>query len=747
MNFAAAPEMLIGAANRAAPPVDSVAARRDRTRTNNGPYRMADSALEPGKTCWRLAHAARAAVLVDGSNYYSALRSTLLQAERSIQIVGWDVDSRTRLEPLRDPAEDPAPDRLGELLVWIAKQKPDIRIRVLLWDYSMLFALEREPLPRLNLDWKTPPQIEVCLDDVLPLGASHHQKIVVIDDAVAFSGGLDLTIRRWDKPDHRPQQEGRVDHAGKPYGPFHDIQMVVDGDAAQALSELARERWSAAACVDAGPIVPRDGPWPDGVKPDFTDVDIGLSRTLPQYYGRNEVREVERLFQRAIETAERYIYIENQYVTVDAVAVALARRLEERPELRCIIVSAKRPGGWVEARTMTAGRVRFMRSLRTAGVADRVHLVYPAVRDGNAETAVMVHAKLMLVDDRLLRVGSANLNHRSMGLDSECDLSVEASDDATMKAVAAIRNRVLGEHLGLSAPELERFFARSGSPWPDLLGRENNGRALRPIEDDERYAGELSHLLTGVADPECPIEPSSLFGDMFDAQPARPPVRRWVKLLATGAVLLGLMIVWQFTPLAALTDPATLKPWFDGIVASEWVYILVPLIYVVGGLLVFPITVLIALTAMAFGPWSGLLLATGGSLISAAASYGVGSLLGRSFLRDLMGTRVNRISRAMGRKGVLSVVTMRVVPVAPFTFINFVAGASHINFRDFVIGTALGMAPGIVVMTALGDRLRHVWENPDAGNMILFALAVAGWIGLSYLLQMLITRLRRRREK
>ena len=83
-----------------------------------------------------------------------------------------------------------------------------------------------------------------------------HQKIVVVDDAVAFSGGLDLTTRRWDTRAHRLDDPGRVDLAGVPYAPFHDVQAIVDGKAAAALAELARVRWAHGACARAPPIRP-----------------------------------------------------------------------------------------------------------------------------------------------------------------------------------------------------------------------------------------------------------------------------------------------------------------------------------------------------------------------------------------------------------------------------------------------------------------------------------------------------------
>ena len=118
-------------------------------------------------------------------------------------------------------------------------------MHLLAWDFAVLYALEREPFPSLKLGWNTPSRIRFRLDNALPVGASHHQKIIVVDDAVAFSGGLDLTIRRWDTCQHDIDNPHRCDPAGQPYRPFHDVQMVVDGAAARALADIAHERWDA----------------------------------------------------------------------------------------------------------------------------------------------------------------------------------------------------------------------------------------------------------------------------------------------------------------------------------------------------------------------------------------------------------------------------------------------------------------------------------------------------------------------
>jgi len=702
--------------------------------------------LVEAETCWRVCAANRAAVLIDGESYFSAVRSAILQARRSVFIVGWDIDSRVRLAPDAESTADGVPDRLGSLLNHVAAQRPDVRIHLLLWDYSILFALEREPLPALNLGWKTPPQVNVCLDDVLPLGASHHQKIVVVDDAVAFCGGLDLTVRRWDTSEHLADHPHRVDPQGEPYAPFHDVQMAVDGDAAVALAELVRARWAEAACETPIPVEPTGDPWPAAATPDFTDIRLGIARTVPALYGRSEIREVEALYLRAIDAAERFLYVENQYLATDRVAAALARRLRERPELEALLVSPKEPHGWVEAKSMGIGRARFRRRLEEAGVGDRVRFLYPTVDGGSGEVPVMVHAKLMVVDDVFLRIGSANLNNRSMGLDTECDLAIEAANDRQRGTIAAIRNRLLAEHLGTSMDAVRETLAASGSLLATAERHSGNGRTLKPIQDDHHQVDELSLAVRGIADPERPIEAEQVVGEMFGAEPTRRPLGRLAKLSLLAALFIGLVVAWRYSPLADLADPARLQPWFHDLSSGDWAYVLVPLVYVAGGLVAFPITVLIALTAVTFGPWSGFALASVGALLSATVTYQLGALAGRGLLRDVIGRRINRISRALGRRGIVSVVTVRIVPVAPFTFINLVAGASHIDFRDYLLGTVLGMLPGVVMMTVLGDRLRGVWESPTSGNLALVAAVVGGWVLLSLALQAAITGLDRRND-
>ena len=273
----------------------------------------------------------------------------------------------------------------------------------------MLFALERELFPSISLRWRLPRRIRYCLDDDLPAGAAHHQKIVVVDDAVAFSGGQDVTIRRWDTIQHRLDHPGRVDPGGEPYGPYHDVQALVDGNAAFALAKLVRERWRNGACERAPAVRPCGDPWPAGIVPDLEQIDVGIARTCPAIEDQDEIRECEALFLDSIERAERTILIENQYLTATRFAERLARRMRENPKLEVVIIAPRTSRSWLEGQTMRARLAAFMRSLEDLELRDRVALLYPQVEAGGRALDIMIHSKTMVVDDVLLRVGSANL--------------------------------------------------------------------------------------------------------------------------------------------------------------------------------------------------------------------------------------------------------------------------------------------------------------------------------------------------
>ena len=633
--------------------------------------------LAPNRNIWRLERAGRAAVLIDGASYFGALREALLKAHSTVFIIGWDLDSRTRLVDESGHANDGYPEGFVDLLTVLVNERPQLTVHLLVWDYSVLYALEREPFPTISLGWRTPRRIRFCLDEDLPAGASHHQKIVVVDDAVAFCGGLDITIRRWDTAEHRLDDARRVDPAGVPYRPFHDVQAVVDGAAAQALAELARQRWMRGACERAPPVRPTGDPWPNRVKPDFGEIDVGIARTLPASEETQEVREVEALFFDAIDRASRTIYIENQFLTADRLAHHLAKRMQQQPELEVLLVAPKAHDLWLEAHIMRAGRVRFMEIIKAARVADRAALLCPYVSAGDHSIDVMVHSKVMVVDDVLLRVGSANLNNRSIGFDSECDLAIEAKTHEERRTVAHMRNRLLGHHCGVSPVEVAAALARTRSLIESARTLTGNGHSLQPVDDSGVEPSSMP-ALQSLADPERPIPPPTFLQTFVGKRPRARRLGRLANVIGTGVLILGLILAWRFTPLSALAHPDSIRQWLVDIAEIPAAPLIVLATFVLGGLVVFPVMLLIAATAAAFGPWLGFVLAGMGAIASAVITYGIGAAIGRDAVETVMGPRLHRVRRSITERGVLAVAAIRLVPIAPFTLVNLIAGASKI---------------------------------------------------------------------
>ncbi len=493
----------------------------------------APAVLAPGRTAWRIAHASRFALLVDAADYFAAARAAMLKAERSIMLVGWDFDLRIDLVP--DGPADDMPERLGPFLKALVRRKPHLLVRVLKWDMSVFLTVKDQMLPLFLLDLKAASCIRLRFDGEHPLTAAHHQKIAVIDDRLAFCGGIDMTSDRWDTRRHLPGDRRRRRPDGSISGPWHDATTVVDGEAARALGELARERWRMATGVEIDP--PRaegSDPWPDGVAPDLRDVAVGISRTMPAWKGRPAVREIEALHLAAIAAARRTIYLESQYLASVAVADAIGRRLGEADGPEVVIVNPLETAGWLQQETVGVARDLNLAALHRADRHGRLGIYHPVDAAGEA---IYVHAKVLVVDDRLIRVGSSNASNRSMGFDTECDLSVEAGREGDRERIRAMRDDLLAEHLDRSPGELRAAIAEAGS----LLGavealRRPEGRSLRPIPVRPVSDAEVALVRSRLADPERPTRPERRVQHLLKRLVLRAPATSAAVVLAAIAL-------------------------------------------------------------------------------------------------------------------------------------------------------------------------------------------------------------------
>jgi len=456
----------------------------------------ADAILVEGQTCRRLARADNAAVLIDGQAYYLALLEAFRSACCRIMIVGWDFDPRLRLVPDDEATE------LRRLLPALVAAHRRLHVHILVWDIAPLYGPSGTVESLLNRDWQHDDRIHFRFDGNHPSGASHHEKIVCVDDSLAFVGGIDLTTCRWDTPRHDAADLRRMSTSGEPYEPVHDLQMAVSGEAARAVAEVAHERWADASGETLSPCPSRGDIWPASAGTWLAGVPVGLARTRPRQAHTPGAAEIAALNDAALSAATRSLYIETQYLTASRIVDRLVELLERDDPPEVVIVIWAAALGWIERFAMGSNRERALRRLAHADHGGRLR-VYNLTARGRPDQEVTLHAKLIVVDDRFVRVGSSNLNNRSLGLDTECDLAVEAVDAAGRSAIAALRETLLAEHLGCSSDDVRRAIEDDG-----LIGAIERLDAQKGL--DPRPSRLRPHALDPTGGPTVPIPGTAL---------------------------------------------------------------------------------------------------------------------------------------------------------------------------------------------------------------------------------------------
>ena len=691
---------------------------------------MPESLFKPGGNCNAVAMASRLSFVVDADGYFRLFRRAAERAEKSIVILGWDFDSRTVLEL----EEGKPPVILGDFLNDLARRKHHLCVKILDWDFPMVFGTGREFSPHTGFSWKPHRRIDFRFDDTHPVAGSHHQKIVIFDDKLAFVGGIDLTNKRWDTCDHKAQEPRRV-FDDKPYPPFHDVAMAVDGAAVEPIAKIARDRWLAATGEPLRPVKADSDPWPDIMPVHAQDGRVAVSCTAPPTAESKGVKEVERLYLDMIAAARDYIYIENQYFTSEVIGEALKASLAAPEGPHIIVVTRLLSHGWLEEVTMSTLRTQLVRELRAADKHGRFHCYYPDV-DGLGEGQCLdLHSKVMIVDDEWLRIGSSNLSNRSMGMDTECDLTLEAAGDPkTAAAVRLFRDLLIAEHSGATPEQVAAAEKSSGSIVTAIEGA--LGSPVRNLV--ELPAPELTEAalaMASVGDPDSPLELEKIVAKVApETANAKGFAIRKVLYVLGGIVVAAIVLalLWTHTPLAdwVTRDSAMqLAQWFSG---HWWAPVLVVLAYTPASFIMFPRWIITMTAVLAFGPWQGLVYAYIGVIIAGVATFIPGRLVERETIRRLAGRKLKPVTQFMERKGLIAVTLVRLVPIAPFPIVNLIMGAMRVKLWQFVVGTFLGMLPGMLAATVLSDQLAAALEDPTHVNFWVIAGAVLMLVLLAF---------------
>jgi phosphatidylserine/phosphatidylglycerophosphate/cardiolipin synthase-like enzyme/uncharacterized membrane protein YdjX (TVP38/TMEM64 family) len=683
--------------------------------------------VQAGRNCWKVDRANQFSCIQDAADYFKLVREALLAARRTVFILGWDIFANVDLLPAAAAPEGPipagpkgpalreAPTALDELLAFIVRRRPQLRCYILIWDYAALYTLERDPWSRWKLGWRTHRRVRFGFDDRHPVGGSHHQKVVVVDDSLAFCGGIDLTSHRWDTCAHRVTEPARVNANGTPYAPYHDVQAMISGPAAASLGVLARDRWRALGEERLPPVAPlSDGLWLETVRPDLTDVDLAIARTIPGSDAQPAIRECETLFLDSIAAATRSIYLESQYVTNDDLAAALCTRLREPHGPEVVIVSPAECHGWLEQTTMGAFRYSVFRQLIAADIHTRLRLVYPSASRAK-HVPTFVHSKVMIVDDTLVRIGSANFSRRSMGVDTECDVAVDVTGRTDARAgVRRIRDRLLAEHLGLATDAVSQDIDRAGSLRAFIDSRQFAERTLVRIDIPPEEETEPSDAARLIADPEEPIAFGPVLEELVPPADATSGLRRLpfpaIPLLVLAIAVAA--VIWrpEFRGIQAFLSAAPQMP------AVTWTIVAA---IAVAGLAFVPLEFMAIAAGMLLGGFRGGVATLLGSLIGAALGYALGRRIGAAGLPRWMSRRSYRSARQLGARGIIGVLALRLASVATSGSIHLVCGAGRVPFSTFMAGTLLAFVPATAVLAGLGALLRQTILEPSTRHVLL----------------------------
>lgn len=472
--------------------------------------------LRPGRTCWAVSPVTGSGVLVDGRDYFRAFYHAARAARRYILVAGWQFDSDVELLRGADRSEEREDVRLLPFLRTLCRANPELRVQVLCWDYSPAYMLDREWLQDAVFNWTTPDNLSFRFDDRHAIGGSHHQKFVVIDGQLAFVGSMDLCHGRWDLRSHPPEPAVRQQSRGEgTYGPYHEVQAWLSGPAVGDVEELFVARWRTACGEDLSlPPPATEPPTVVGGLRLHGAREAGLSRTnartlVPE---QPSIREIAALYRDAVLSAERLIYVENQYFSSKVVFDAMVERLRDasRPRLNVAIVCPRQLKSFTENLSMGPMQEACFRRLR-AVARERGHAleIFAATtpRPGGFADRY-IHSKLLIVDDRLLSVGSANTNNRSMGLDTELNATWEAGpgDETLARSIRKVRLSLLAEHAAARGRRDLRALAEPDGMVAALLRAARDperGLRIHPAEGGEDEP-------TGF-DPEGPVVEEELF--------------------------------------------------------------------------------------------------------------------------------------------------------------------------------------------------------------------------------------------
>jgi phosphatidylserine/phosphatidylglycerophosphate/cardiolipin synthase-like enzyme/membrane protein DedA with SNARE-associated domain len=594
-----------------------------------------------------------------------------------------------------------------------------------------MFAADQHISEWFQAQAKTLANLDLRMVPAASNFAARHEKFVIIDDTVAWLGGMDLSHNRWDTTDHRGDDPSRVNPDGEEYVPYHDTQFMFRGPAVRELFLLA---------LGDG-VVPNDWDPPDAPaeQPQFAwdardrEIYFSVTRSHPVRNSEN-VQQIIRLYRDLIAAAEDRIYIENQYFSSDEITRTLISRLEEPDGPEVIIIVPQELPDTLGRVTMGANTALHLSDLIEHDHHHRLgifHLVSP----DDEGVGVKVHSKTMIVDGTAVTVGSANISRRSFSLDSEMNVTIVDAEPGGVSAVAALEDRLISQHLGVSPEEWRDLLSRHDGSWlPTIRDRIQHGKGVVDGRDNvlEKTPQGVPRELLDRLDMDEPPPQETVVQRIVRSNPwaiISRTRRIWMSSLVAIALIGAFLYLGRSNldirdVLRAIEEINTGRPAL-GVLLTILTFWLTMAFFIT---IVVPIVFFAAL----HGPFLGILYSTIGVFSGAAIFYGIGLALHTApWLDDFRAVRrAKEQLEGIKRYGLWAVAMSRMVPSGPFMVVNLVTGLLGFSPSHFLAGSAIGLLPGIVAFSIFGEVIRNVFTDPSWTSVTLFGAFILAYFGL-----------------
>lgn len=659
-------------------------------------------------------------LFTSSKEYYEELYEVFQKAEQSIFILGWDIHSEVDLMPHKKNLETPSV--LVNLLRVLALEKKELQIYLLPWEYALLYAAERDPLLNIKFSWGDIENIHFEENTSDSIGSSHHQKIVMVDETLVYCGGIDLTVKRWDDEYHTANNPFRAYAKLFSYAPYHDYQIRCSGPIVVEFKEILKNSWQ----KNTGELPDFQGKInnnflgrTNGIPLNFTDVE--LIQTQPMVSGGKEKREIETAYYKLIQSSKKSIYIENQYFTSNKVTEAIIEILKKDNPPEIVIILPKKAGGWLELETM--GRLQYQQLNRLVGIDSqkKLKILYPFHRELPENEYMTVHSKIMIVDNEKLIIGSANLNNRSMGLDTESCLLIAGEFKELRDYLISI----------ISGTELNKIKANSSLfSCIKSIQEEQNNRSLLDFDLQIKPFTIPNELMPDqdLIDQE---KPSALAQKIQVIQNENKPL--WEKfnrgdknlsLIVTIIFAVLLAILWNYFP-----ETNYYKNNIESFVvlfkSSEYAWGITLGLFALSGLLFIPINIVIIFIATSFEPLDALLYILTGSVFCVFVTYIMGYVLARLNLTREKYKTEKKVIKLLKNSSLPFLIILRIIPTMPNSILGIAAGNIGISLWKFLLSSFIGFIPGTLGLVFFQKSLISLIKDPSLISFLILGGLIA----------------------